>query len=1001
MKPISLFLEYVIQNLVPLNEYSDKIVNALVKHYTDQAEDYGYDKLTPEQIKKYIARFDKIKDSVKNKEGLELFKMKGNDYEPLIELPKLIQLVTGAADIEAEPESDEDAYKPDTRPNVVYTSDDGKIVLYKGDKQNHCVRFREKETPDVSWCITRTLYDSYRYDRDRGYPVFYLAKNENLPSSDPKSAVAVQVTDPKLKGPNARYKWTNRKNSPLESRPMSWSELIGEVPWLGDIPNAEQELKYVELTPQEKEQVQYGSVGATIQDWLDKSYQQKIAYLDARASRNRSSYRNEKDLFSNVTDENFASRILPKFPSIAQHIAENVRILDTQTLLNSYDKFTKDVQKSIVSNMLTGGKKLDVKLLKDHSIPFQALLDITDRNGWNDPDRYYYSTKDRSAVVGLETDDAGKVTLSIYTPETSKENVKLSERTAKFIQQNAAPSKIPIRDLNGLIKNGVMASGDVIKSFEDDKKAPVALKREEDGDFVLDSRTLGIYKIDDSGFSKAPEDSAVSFDEELDSPEMRKKAVSLVMDAYKNSSRIPRAIDVATLSKIVAKTPYEDRTEQGDDDNVEKIIIAAPGEYPFINNADPNSKYMALIRPLAGWNSGGSYNRGPNEFESDAAKQAYIGYLKRANKTIKDSTLRSLLDDVSYREGIDFLNSKYPLDPENKLIPIIQDNTIFLINKDRPSENFRRGPNNTRLVSGKLSQARAEQMLRSAEPQRPTQTQIAQRVQQAQAARAEEPGQQPAAGEQPVAVPEGQLTGAQIQQTFTDRNISYTVLPFSIRNRIAAGGQTITQIRGDRGAETRNALLGNRGRITGIIRLTGRSSAIYFITLTSGTNIASIALQPGNYQYLATSNNAYQMRSVENLASVLQANNINEEIRKVYVREFLAHNPSMVNEVKTHLQKHLKERNMKKTNLHSILAEMLRDAIKENKPAIAPPPTTKPSTKPGPTITPKPGAKPGTKMENNELTSGEQRSIKKIVDRYKGLEEVNNLSSRYLKLKKG
>lgn len=998
MRPIHLFLEYAIKNLVPLNEYADKIVNALVKHYMDQADDYGYDKLTPEQLKKLIKRFDKIKDTVKNKEGLELFKMKGGEYEPLIDLPKFMQLVTGAADVEAEPESDQDAYRPDTRPNVIYTSDDGSVVVYKGSQEDLCIRFRTQTAQDVPWCITRSSYGTYRYARERGYPTFYLAKNENLPSTDPLSAVAIQVTDPKLKSDSSRYRWTNRKNSPNESGYMNWDELVNDIPWLADIPNAKQELKYIELTPEEKRQVAYGNNPITVQEWLDKSYQQKIAYLDARAS--RGSRYSDPTLFSNVSDENFATRILPRFPSVAQHVAENVSIVKSETLLRGYDKYPKDVQKSIISNTLTGGQKLNVEMLENESIPFQALLDITDRNGWNSPDKYYYSTKDRSAIVGLETDNGGTVKLSIYTPDYSKENVKLTQRTAKFVEQNPAPSKIPIRDLNGLIKAGIMTSDGVMKSFEDDKRAPVAVKRDEDGDFVLDSRTLSVYKVDDNGFSRASNDTADTFDEELNSPVLRNKAVSIVRDALKNRTRIPRSIDVISLSKILAKTPYEDRIDQQDNN----VVIAVPGEYPIIMAADPNENIQrngsGVTYPQQAWSNNGSFDSSPQGTDynfSDPEIQGYITYLKRSGKTIKDPFIRQYLDIVPSGRSISFLNANYPIDPENRFIAVAEGDTVFLINKDRPSENYRRAPNNSRLVSGKLSPTRAQQMLQAAQPRAATQAQMAQRVQAARAQQAAGGEEQPAAGEQPAAPAaqaapqQGDLTGAQVQQAFTDRNISYNTLPNAIRSRIAAGGQTVTQVAGDRGAGSRNALLGNRGRVTGIIRLTGRSSAVYFIRLASGTNIASIALQPGNYQYIATANNSYQLRSIENLTAVLQARNINEEVKGMCIREFLANNPSMVDEVKACTQKYLKERNMKKLSLQEVLADVLRKrALKENNPAVEPDIDTDTDIEVDPDdepiFTPKPGANPAPKMKNNP-TPGEKDVLGQIMNRYQKLKE--------------
>jgi len=227
MASIREFIVHVVNNFVPLNEYAQKIVDQLVKQYMDQAEEYGYDDVDEDDIRKYITRFDKIKYSLKDKDK-ELFKQEGSDYVALIELPKLMQLVTTAPDIDLEKTKEKEIPK-DERPMEVYASPDRKIIVYKGDKEKNCVRFKTEQAPSIPWCITNTAYSNYRYNEDKGYPVFYLAKNENLPSSDDTSVVAIQVKSPKLRDINHRYRWTNRRNHPHESSDMSWEDLVSNI----------------------------------------------------------------------------------------------------------------------------------------------------------------------------------------------------------------------------------------------------------------------------------------------------------------------------------------------------------------------------------------------------------------------------------------------------------------------------------------------------------------------------------------------------------------------------------------------------------------------------------------------------------------------------------------------------------------------------------------------------------------------------------------------------
>ena len=60
MASIREFIVHAVNNFVPLNEYAEKIVDQLVKQYMGQAEEYGYDDIDEDDIRKYITRFDKI-----------------------------------------------------------------------------------------------------------------------------------------------------------------------------------------------------------------------------------------------------------------------------------------------------------------------------------------------------------------------------------------------------------------------------------------------------------------------------------------------------------------------------------------------------------------------------------------------------------------------------------------------------------------------------------------------------------------------------------------------------------------------------------------------------------------------------------------------------------------------------------------------------------------------------------------------------------------------------
>jgi hypothetical protein len=189
MRPIDKFILHVVHNWKnELNEaYSEKIIKDFIKKFSEEADDLNIT-ISEDQLRKYIERFDVLKNSPKIQEK-DLNKWS---------LSQLIKLVTASKG--AETKSDDE----DQTPDVVYNENG--IVIWNGSKEDNCITYGRGE----KWCITRGSFGSYRYSSDRGYPTFYLAKNNNLSDSDRLSFVAIQVRD--LPDENKRYVYTNRKN---------------------------------------------------------------------------------------------------------------------------------------------------------------------------------------------------------------------------------------------------------------------------------------------------------------------------------------------------------------------------------------------------------------------------------------------------------------------------------------------------------------------------------------------------------------------------------------------------------------------------------------------------------------------------------------------------------------------------------------------------------------------------------------------------------------------
>ena len=188
MRNIDLFITHVVNNLFPLNEYSDAEIKRLMAQFKEEADDLNIE-ISDANLEAAIKRFDQLKNSPKITEK-DLRKYN---------LAKLLK-ITGSSEGTETPAAEE------TGPDVIY-SENG-YTIFSGGNEELCKRHRG----EVPWCITRTSFGNYRYSKDRNYPSFYLVKNTNLPDSDPLSFVAIQVRS------NGDYVFTNKDNSPNESR---------------------------------------------------------------------------------------------------------------------------------------------------------------------------------------------------------------------------------------------------------------------------------------------------------------------------------------------------------------------------------------------------------------------------------------------------------------------------------------------------------------------------------------------------------------------------------------------------------------------------------------------------------------------------------------------------------------------------------------------------------------------------------------------------------------
>ena len=278
----SQILEYFTKNYDTLVEaYGKAIVDKLIAKFEKQVDDYNIKnpntgkQWSEEDLKDLIDDFDKLRGSADIDKEI-------NNYG----LKKLIKTVnTYKTNKSISPFSD--------MPDKIY--DEGGIKIYNGNRENVCKSF----AGDVPWCITRGSWLSYRNRPEAGYPTFYLIRNTNLPDTDRLSFIAVQARE------GDRWVYTNRANSPYESRVMSFNDLLREVPWLTEIPDLKSKLPHQPRTKEEEEAEKYKNNPISYREWSEKPLfgpRSKYEYLIMRSQMD--------DLFTDKSLEDFTANNL-------------------------------------------------------------------------------------------------------------------------------------------------------------------------------------------------------------------------------------------------------------------------------------------------------------------------------------------------------------------------------------------------------------------------------------------------------------------------------------------------------------------------------------------------------------------------------------------------------------------------------------------------------------------------------------------------------------------
>ena len=876
MRAVDKFIIHVTHNLFPLNEYSEGEINKLMAKFKEEADDLEIN-ITDDQLKAYIERFDSLKNSPKITEK-DLRKYS---------LSKLIKLVTSSKGV-AEPEEE-----MDTTPDVVY--DQNGLIIYNGSKEENCLNFGRGE----SWCITRGSFGNYRYDDNRKNPTFYLVKDTNLPSSDRKSFFVVVV------GSDNTYKASDRSNNDVGGRATEWDRW---EPWgfiesnFPSITGLRSVFKYIPLSSKEKLNQSYKNKPTTFREWSKLPFDVKEQYLVVRKGR---------QLFQDISNDDFIEKHLSKYPQIASTISTNAGIIDSVTLVKNLEKFSNQDVKSIMANMRD---KIPLEYLSTEAITFEVkkFLVKFDKFQASKSVRLYV-TKDGEGIVKL-TLDGNDISIGLYTEEDDYPKIKLNKRTSKYLLEYPDLDKIPFKTLVSLSSEDIIDKSvvnSVLDKAKSDPNSALVVKETEDGNsIILDSNTFSSYKMNSEGKVNAlpftDEEVQKVFASQSNNEGFQQNALTLITP----TEPIPQTIDKDSFVSVLKSIPLNKRTVNWR--GMTGVILIPEGSSDTVffimdpNRGVTNLTIDALFSDRNNW-------RRPNERTTATDPQvykAYYDYLRSTSLAYSDERFISTLKNISGYGSTGFqarkaaIAAQPPMAAGSIYRPVIAENGMpYIINTQNSRLSFTVSESTGKLLKANLSSAQAARILGVApQAQAAGQPTTGRRGRPAGVANTPRPQQAatPAAAGDIVVPTEMENIGL---------DAAFMRLPRAIFRRLNVDNASRVDPNGDRGAARRNNILGTAGRVGRVISV--GASKIYIIRLANQQIIASINVQPGNYNYVLTGNesgnNAISLNSPADLLNALQQRGL-AEAHQYIVNEYLENNPGHIKEFKELLRKHINEK---------------------------------------------------------------------------------------------
>lgn len=987
MKNIHKFIKYVVDNWnYPLNEDEiklDRNRQQFFDKFKEEADTYDIN-IDDDTLKKYIIDFDRIKNSPD-------VTIKDLSQVSLKQLIRWINTSRKAPGVEKEIEQN---------PDVIYKSEDGNITIYDGSNNDRCILFGSGE----KWCITRGSFSSYRYSDHRGFPVFYLARNRALPKEDRLSFVAIQVRDPKMKREEEQYVYTNRKNSPYESRPMSFSQLLDEIPWLKEVPDLKTKLRYVPLSRAEKQAHQQSSRGMPYEEWSELPYDFKEGYLTARGQniRGYGADLNNANLFSDMGYNEFLSQELPKPENkeISKFISITPGVVPSSLLLKNLSSFRDSDRRSIISNLRD--TYIPEEWLRNRKLPFDVKVLLTNLNKWSTrPTQAVFTINSNKAIIHLTSTPE----LGIYTSSETYPNVKINNKTLKTIldapeldptSTNYKP--LPIAVILSLLRVDGLDPSITEKLSSMIASDPNIIRTTTDkGNLLINKSDLSTYIAKDNKLSKTSLNAETINSLQDSNPEaletIKTSAKDIVLKFIQTStstdttftntnsnnryyneiiSNNEELINAALESLVNQVTPV-------DVSNTKQDLIGYKnnaGNLTFFSVPQDKAEFARRRAKIASTpqktfvTNDSFYNWNPQEVDR------YISYLKSKNLTFKPDYLLATVRSSSYiniNSLKNLVEKGLPMSQEGEYSVRVIDDILYFINKTDAASSLKVSPSTGRILRAPAN------VIRQLAPRPETPRTRATRPTPADLGAGErvaEPTTTPAAG---AAAPAARATTGGIAQAIEAANLTtgFNTLPAVYKNRII-GGEIIQT---DRGASKRNEALGNRGRVTQIV--SAGQSRFYIIRLSgeTPTYIGQASFQPEAAHYIITTGRSFNMGRVGNFLASLQQNRIVTEEAELAARLALgAASDEELNELKNKIKP---KEDMKLNELKKMIQEEITKILSEQpQPAPAKPAPGVETAEPGTETAPK--TKPRRTISPEEPVEEPARAMaKKIADRFK------------------